>query len=51
MKGCLVKHMYPECWKNASCTHLQAQEKTESLASYRPIALLPILGKVLHRTN
>ena len=43
------KKVFPECWKVEMVTPLFKGGSTESCDNYRPISVLPTLGKVLER--
>ncbi len=45
----IVKKCFPDCWKLASVTPLFKSGDTNSCDNYRPISVLPTLGKCLER--
>lgn len=49
-KECMNKQTFPEAWKNARIIPLKKPgKKKDQPSSYRPISLLPVLGKILER--
>ena len=40
---------FPDCWKTATVTPLLKGGNAETCDNYRPISVLPMLGKVLER--
>lgn len=50
MNSCLKQQYFPKQWKNALVIPLKKPNKrADDPKSYRPISLLPVLGKVLER--
>lgn len=50
LNGCLLLGYFPNCWKTAKVIALKKPGKIDTIPShYRPISLLPTLGKILER--
>ena len=48
-KSCFIKGKYPSVWKKANVVPVHKKENRQSLKNYRPISVLPILGKIFER--
>ena len=48
-KSCFIKGKYPSVWKKANVVPVHKKENRQSLKNYRPISVLPILGKFFER--
>lgn len=49
INDCLSQEVFPNCWKHASVVVLLKGKNKDPLKpkSYRPVSLLPVLGKIL----
>ena len=45
-EGALQEDKYPDCWKKANVAIAHKKESESLLKNYRPISLLPIMGKI-----
>ena len=45
--ACMQQGIYPDCFKTAQVTPLFKGGDTSKLGNYRPISLLPVIGKLL----
>ena len=48
-EGALQQGKYPGCWKKANVVPVHKKENKSLIKNYRPISLLPILGKIFKR--
>ena len=48
-ENCLRQGVFPEKWKKANVVPVHKKNKKNVKENYRPISLLPILGKILEK--
>ena len=48
-EGALHGGKYPDCWEEANVITVLKKERKSRIENYRPISLLPILGKMFER--
>ena len=49
IKGTLQEGKYSDCWKKGNVVLVHKKESKSLIKNYRPLSLLPILGKIFER--
>ena len=47
--NCLIKGIFPDIWKHANVVPVHKKNEKNLKGNYRPISLLPIVGKILEK--
>ena len=48
-EGVLQEGIYHDCWKKANVVLVHKKESKGLIKNYRPVSLLPVLGKIFER--
>ena len=48
-KSCIETGMFPDLWKKCNTVPVHKKRDKRLLQNYRPVSLLPILGKILEK--
>ena len=48
-KNCIDNFLFPDLWKKSNIVPVHKKGDKQLLQNYRPVSLLPILGKILEK--